>query len=273
MDDTRKQSDNAEREEVRVKPRECGEENQTAESVKTPAKDTGLGSKWRVSGNPLGSDYTFDQGIDETPDSSDSVQHLASGDSVRHYGTRTLGSASSQDSVVYCGTVRPPALVKLQSAGVVLPEVKEKPAVETKTSVAEEAGIKAIKAKEDPAKKGRESKFFASGAPAFKHTGVKRGIDSVKEAAAQSNNKVAGAKFKAAAKQGNNKLQRANTFPSTDYQKLSDRFSTDPQVSRNTAERKRRYELEWEKRRAALHAHHFAKTGSGAVSNFFRLPK
>ena len=45
MDDTRKQSDNAEREEVRVKPRECGEENQTAESVKTPAKDTGLGSK------------------------------------------------------------------------------------------------------------------------------------------------------------------------------------------------------------------------------------
>ena len=123
-------------------------------------------------------------------------------------------------------------------------------------------------------------------------TGVKRGIDSVKEAAKQSNNKVAGAKFKEAAKQSNKKiagaksgsitdhlpkkrqaLQRGNTFPSKDYQKLSDRFSTSPQVSRNTTEMKRRYELEWEKRRIALHARYFAKTGSGAVSNFFHFPK
>ena len=115
-----------------------------------------------------------------------------------------------------------------------------------------------------------------SSAPAFKLTGVKHGIGLVKEAAKQSSNKVNGAKSGSITDHLPKKrqaLQRANTFPSKDYQKLSDRFSTDPQVSRNTAERKRRYELEWEKRRAALHAHHFAKTGSGAVSNFFRLPK
>ena len=93
---------------------------------------------------------------------------------MQYYGTRTLGSASSQDFVVYCGTVRSPALVNLQSTGVVLSKVKEEPTAEantfvaeeadiegkeepaaasyeTKTSVAEEAGIEA---KEDPAKKG-----------------------------------------------------------------------------------------------------------------------
>ena len=90
---------------------------------------------------------------------SDSVQYLASEDSVQYYSSLTLGSASSQDSVVYCGTVRPSASVKLQSTGVVLSKVKEEPATETKTFVAEEAGIEA---KEEPAAGSYETKTFVA---------------------------------------------------------------------------------------------------------------
>ena len=102
-------------------------------------------------------------------------------------------------------------MVKLQSTSVVLSKVKEEPSAgsyETKTSVAEEAGIEA---KEDPAKKGHVSKLFTSSAPAFKLTGVKHGIDSAEEAYKQSSNKVAGAKFKGAAKQSSNKVAGAKS--------------------------------------------------------------
>ena len=58
MDSIKKQSGNDERKEVRVKS-EYREEVETA--VKTPVKDTGLGSQWRANEDPLGSDYSFDQ--------------------------------------------------------------------------------------------------------------------------------------------------------------------------------------------------------------------
>ena len=187
-------------------------------------------------------------------------------------------------------------MIKLQSTGVVLSKVKEEPAAETKTFMAKAASIEAkeepvagshekkafvaeeagIEAKEDPAKKGHESNFFTSSAPAFKLTGVKHGIGLVKEAAKQSSNKVNGAKSGSITDHLPKKrqaLQRANTFPSKDYQKLSDCFSISPQVSRATAEMKRHYKSKWNGCRTALHSRYFAKTGSGAISNFFRLPK
>ena len=58
MDNIKRQSGNDERNEVRVKS-EYREGVETA--VKTPVKDTGLGSQWRANKDPLGSDYSFDQ--------------------------------------------------------------------------------------------------------------------------------------------------------------------------------------------------------------------
>ena len=59
MDSIKKQSGNNERKEIRVKSREDKEEEETA--IKTPVKDTGLGSQWRAKENPLSSDCNFNQ--------------------------------------------------------------------------------------------------------------------------------------------------------------------------------------------------------------------
>ena len=120
--------------------------------VKTPRKGKTLGPQWGVNKDPLVSDYNCNEvitpqepiQIDQTPNSSDSVQYcgtldsdsskfhgtidsVASEDSIQHYGTHTLGSASSKDSVQHYETINPSTHVKLKTTSV-LSKVKEEPA-------------------------------------------------------------------------------------------------------------------------------------------------